>query len=303
MITAELGCRFRQEGVLDHAGDPQFLFDALPLLGLLLLLGHGALELLGTLCNPLFEVPIELPDLFFYPLELGDVVIHSVSAHLVPTHGHRHGQKFHIHQRSIFAATPGDDGNSTVARDLPRVLEDFRVYLWCPGNQVVYTSPDGLGLAITEQPFGCRIPRNNPFIPVHDRDRNRAVEPRVLYDSEDLPQQHQADQDCSPDIDTGSQAAAPIRRAPGIDDEDTYGRHESVRKDRGPYWLFGESRCGAWRIARLAWSRRLLARSQLGGEGTQGYKHISQRPAYIGERTRSIGVVQRPVSEVTVCYY
>jgi hypothetical protein len=40
---------------------------------LLLLLDHGPLELLGTLCNPLFKVPVELPDLFFYALALGDV--------------------------------------------------------------------------------------------------------------------------------------------------------------------------------------------------------------------------------------
>ena len=35
----------------------------------------------------------------------------------------------------------------------------------------------------------------------------------------------------------------------------------------------------------------------------QGYKHVPQRPAYIGERTRGIGVVQRPVREVAVCYH
>src|SRR5215208_5716536 len=67
------GQRFRQESLLDQASNLQLLFDALPLLSLLLLLGHGSLELLGTLCNPLFEVRVELPDLFFHPLALGDV--------------------------------------------------------------------------------------------------------------------------------------------------------------------------------------------------------------------------------------
>src|SRR5215210_3515672 len=129
------------------------------------------------------------------------------------------------------------------------------------------------------------------------------VESRVLHYSEDLPQQHQADQHRSPNIDPARQAVAPTRCAPGIDDKDTYRRHENVRQERGPYSLFGESRCGAGRIVRLAWSRRLLARGQLCGEGTQGYKHVPQRPAYIGERTRGIGFVQRPVSEVTVCYH
>src|SRR5215210_7963658 len=62
------------------------------------------------------------------------------------------------------------------------------------------------------------------------------VEPRVLHDSEDLPQQHQADQHRSPDIDPGRQAAASTRCAPGIDDENAYRRREvhtrcSVRVD------------------------------------------------------------------------
>ena len=49
--------------------------------------------------------------------------------------------------------------------------------------------------------------------------------------------------------------------------------------------------------------RRLFARGQPCGEGTQGHEHVPQRPAYIGERTRSIGVVQRPVGGVAVCYH
>jgi hypothetical protein len=61
-MSLELGHRSRQEGLLDQARNLQLLFDALPLLSLLLLLGHGALELLGTLCNPSFEVLVELPD-------------------------------------------------------------------------------------------------------------------------------------------------------------------------------------------------------------------------------------------------
>src|SRR5918998_2283608 len=100
------------------------------------------------------------------------------------------------------------------------------------------------------------------------------VEPRVLHDSEDLPQQHKADQHRSPDIDPGSQAAALTRRAPGVDYEDAHSRHENVRQERGPYTLFGESRGGAGRIVRLACSRRLLTRGQPCGEGTQGYEHV-----------------------------
>src|SRR5215211_7748132 len=70
LMPFELGQRLWQKGVLDQASDPQLLFDTLPLLGLLLLLGHGALELLGTLCNPPFEVLVEVPDLFFFLFHL-----------------------------------------------------------------------------------------------------------------------------------------------------------------------------------------------------------------------------------------
>jgi hypothetical protein len=85
-------------------------------------------------------------------------VIHGVSSHLISAHGHRNGQEFNIHERSVFAAAPGDGVDSVVVRDLPRILEDFRVHLWCPGDQVVYASPDGLGLAIAEQPLCCGVP-------------------------------------------------------------------------------------------------------------------------------------------------
>src|SRR5919107_1408372 len=66
LMPFELGQRLWQKGVLDQARDPHFLFAALSFLGHLLLLGHGTLELLGTLCNPLFEILVELPDLFFF---------------------------------------------------------------------------------------------------------------------------------------------------------------------------------------------------------------------------------------------
>src|SRR5215210_825342 len=331
--------RFRQEGLLDQAGNVQLLFEALPLLGLLLLPGHGALELLGTLYNPIFEVLVELPDLFFYPLELGDVVIHRVCSYPFPTHGHRNGQEFHVHERSIFATTSGDGVDPTVARNLLCVVEDFRMHLRCLGDQVVYAAPDGLGLGISEQPFSRRVPRSNLRIEVHDRDRHRAVEhqrleilllsaqfslrmhqlvvflfhlsisalqvivePRVLHEDEELPQQNQADQHRSPHIDPTRQAAAPTGRAPGIDDEDAYRRHQNVRQQRGPHALFNERECSVGRIARLI-RGCLLTRGQSCGEGTQGYKHVSQRPAYIGERTRGVGVVQRPVGEVAVRYH
>src|SRR5919112_4915628 len=115
------GHLLRQRGSLNTTGHPKVLFDALPLLGLLLLLGHGDLELLGTLCDPVFEILVEPPDLF------------SFLSHL-----------------SI------------------RALQTV-------------------------------------------------VESRVLHNSEDLPQQHQADQQRSPDIDSESQASTPRRGAPGID--------------------------------------------------------------------------------------
>src|ERR687889_2376155 len=99
------------------------------------------------------------------------------------------------------------------------------------------------------------------------------VEPRVLHDSEDLPEQHQADQHRSPDIDPGRQAAL-TRRAPGIDDEDAYRRHESVQKQRGPHTLLDERGCGAGRIAWLIRGRRLPGWGQPRGEGTQGYEHV-----------------------------
>ena len=56
LITSKRGHRFRQEGLLDQASNLQLLFDALPILGLLLLLGHGALLVLYAL-QPSFRGP------------------------------------------------------------------------------------------------------------------------------------------------------------------------------------------------------------------------------------------------------
>jgi hypothetical protein len=86
VVAWKPGQRFRQESLLDQACDPELLFDTLSFLSLLLLLGHGTLELLGTLCNPLFEVLVEPPDLFFHPLAFGDVADDGEHEALVTIH-------------------------------------------------------------------------------------------------------------------------------------------------------------------------------------------------------------------------
>ena len=127
------------------------------------------------------------------------------------------------------------------------------------------------------------------------------VEPRVLHDSEDLPQQHQADQHRSPDIDPGRQAAAPTGGAPSIG-EDADRRYENVRQHEVHRRCSG--RGDAVLDVSLCSPGDIVASSpgaSRAAKAPKAYKHVPQRPAYIGERTRSIGVVQRPVGEVTVC--
>jgi hypothetical protein len=70
-------------------------------------------------------------------LELGDIVVHPVSSHLFATHGYRDGQEFNIHERSIFAATPGDGVNLVITLSLLGEFDAFRMQFWCVGNQVV----------------------------------------------------------------------------------------------------------------------------------------------------------------------
>src|SRR5215213_4447034 len=68
----------RQRGSLNTSGHPKVLFYALPLLGLLLLLGHGDFKLLGTLCDPVFEILVEPPDLFFFLFDLSIRALQTV---------------------------------------------------------------------------------------------------------------------------------------------------------------------------------------------------------------------------------